>query len=239
MSFVHSSAVLWHCFSIVSTPYTCSLLEFYPNRASIVYRTSSIKFSHLLVPSVHCSYMYIPRYRLHITKATMQPTINSPWRTLLFGSSDPFVMTVSTERPHLSQTATTTSSMNFLTSHSCFSLIKLVFRVWASVCWKTVHNSARWNKHQLLGLGSELYPSNIKHMLRKGLTGSMQSLSREERLYLYGEYTDLNSGWTSPRWFYYCPLHVHHWSNRNFLVGNISLNPFFTIVTPYFLTCLN
>ena len=73
MSFVHSSAVLWHCFSMVSRPYTCSLLEFYPNRASTVYRTSRIKFSHLLVPSVHCSYMYIPRYRLHTTKETIHP----------------------------------------------------------------------------------------------------------------------------------------------------------------------
>ena len=131
MSFVHSSAVLWHCFSMVSRPYTSSLLEFYPNRASTVYRTSRIKFSHLLVPSVHCSYMYIPRYRLHTTKETIHPRR----RTLLFGYSDSFVMTISTERPHLSQTATTTSSMNFLTSHSCFSLIKLVFRVWASVHW--------------------------------------------------------------------------------------------------------
>ena len=154
MSFVHSSAVLWHCFSTVSTPYTCSLSEFYPNRASTVYRTSRIKCSHLLVPSVHCSYMYIPRYKLHTTKETIQPNNKSPRRTLLSSSSDSFVMTLSTERPHLSQTATTTSSMN-LTSHSCFSLSKLVFRVWASVCWKTDnHNWARWNKHQLLGLGS-------------------------------------------------------------------------------------
>ena len=66
-------------------------------------------------------------------------------------------------------------SMN-LTSQSCFSL---VFRVWASGCWKTdVHNQARWNKHQLLSLGSELYSSNIKHMLTKGLSGFMQSLSQ-------------------------------------------------------------
>ena len=238
MTFVQSSADLWH--STVSRPYSCSLLEFYPNRASTVYRTSRIKCSHLLVPSVHCRYTYIPRYRLHTTKETIQPNDKSPRRTLLFSSSDSFVMTVSAERPHHSQTATTTSSMNFLTSHSCFSLIKMVFRVWASVRWKTaVHNWAHWNKHQLLGLGSELYHSNITHMLRKGLTGFVQSLSREERLYLYGEYTDLNSGRTSPRWFYYCPLHVHHWSNRNFLVGNISVNPFFAMVTPYFLTCLN
>lgn len=129
MSFVHSSADLWHCFSMVSRPYyTCTVAsEFYPNRASTVYRTSRIKCSHLSVPSVHCR--YIPRYRLHTTKETIQLKNKSPRRTLLFSSSDSFVMTVSTERPHLSQTATTTSSTNFLTSHSCFSLIKLVFRV--------------------------------------------------------------------------------------------------------------
>ena len=69
-----------------------------------------------------------------------------------------------------------------------FSLIKLVYRVRASVLlinrwsyWAPLYQSARE-----LGLGSKLYPSNMQGMLNKDVIPFMQSLSRVRTLVLQG-----------------------------------------------------
>ena len=60
-----------------------------------------------------------------------------------------------------------------------FYLVKLVFRVRASVSWKTAgHKRLAVSRERLLGLSSKLYPSNMQRMLKKDLTPFMQSLSR-------------------------------------------------------------
>ena len=61
------------------------------------------------------------------------------------------------------------------------SLAKMVFLVRASVYYYTDgHNQARCSKHTSIRLGSKLYLSNMPRMLNKGLTRSMQSLSRTQ-----------------------------------------------------------